>query len=56
MMGQGIRMEGRNPMADRLGGNELKQEIDGIEKSIRFMVNQMPTHGNFLQSYCPAVA
>ena len=56
MMGQGIEMEGHNPMADRLGGSELKSEIDGIEKSIRFMVNQMPAHGEFLKAYCPAAA
>jgi tryptophan halogenase len=43
-------------MADRLGGSDLKVEIDGIEKSIRFLVNQMPTHGQFLKAYCPATA
>jgi tryptophan halogenase len=56
MMGQGIRMEGRNPMADRLGGPALAEEVDGIEKSIRFLVNQMPPHGQYLKTYCPAPA
>jgi tryptophan halogenase len=56
MMGQGIKMEGHNPMADRLGGPELKHEIDGIEKSIRFLVGQMPAHAQFLKAYCPAVS
>ncbi len=56
MMGQGIKMDGHNPMADRLGGGELKQEIDGIEKSIRYLVDHMPAHGQFLKAYCPAVS
>ena len=56
MMGQGIAMEGRNPMADRLVLSELKQEIDGIEQSIRHLVNHMPAHGQFLKAYCPAVS
>lgn len=54
MMGQGIQMEGHNPMADRLGGPELKREIDGIEQSIRYLVGKMPTHEQFLKAYCPA--
>jgi tryptophan halogenase len=56
MMGQGIRMKGHNPMADRLGGSELKTEIDGIEKSIRYLVTHMPPHGQYLKAYCPAAA
>lgn len=54
MMGQGIRMEGHNPMADRLGGAALEAEIDGIEKSIRYLVEHMPEHGQYLKAYCPA--
>jgi tryptophan halogenase len=56
MMGQGIAMEGHNPMADRLGGSDLRTEVDGIEKSIRYLVNHMPTHEQFLKAYCPARA
>jgi tryptophan halogenase len=54
MMGQGIQMEGHSPMADRLGGDEFRHEIDGIEKSIRHLVGHMPSHAQFLASYCPA--
>ncbi|GGD84839.1 tryptophan halogenase [Tsuneonella deserti] len=54
MMGQGIAMEGHNPMTDRLGGSDLKREIDGIEQSIRYMVNAMPAHEQFVKAYCPA--
>jgi tryptophan halogenase len=54
MMGQGIAMEGHNPMADRLGGPDLKREIDGIEQSIRYLVKEMPAHEQFLKAYCPA--
>lgn len=56
MMGQGIRMEGHNPMTELLGGPDLDREINGMEKSIRHLVNQMPTHEQFLKAYCPAPA
>jgi tryptophan halogenase len=56
MMGQGIEMNGHNPMADRLGGSALMEEVDGIEQSIRYLVGRMPTHDAFLKAYCPAAA
>lgn len=54
MMGQGIRMEGHNPMADSLDPTSTRKEVDEMEKSIRFMVTHMPGHGEFVQKYCPA--
>lgn len=54
MMGQGIRMEGHNAMADTLDRAETKKELDEIEASIRFAVQSMPAHGDYLRRHCPA--
>ena len=54
MMGQGITMEGRNPMADTLPEPATRQEYDAIEQSVRHVVQHMPSHGEYLKRYCPA--
>lgn len=54
MMGQGIRMGGRNAMADALDPVTTRGEVDEMEKSIRFLVQAMPGHGEYLARYCPA--
>ncbi|ANU08767.1 tryptophan halogenase family protein [Paraurantiacibacter namhicola] len=56
MLGQGLKMQGHSATADALDLNALKPEIDGIEQSIRFLVQNMPAHGEFLARYCPASA
>ena len=54
MMGQGVAMQGHNPMADAIKQPALKSEFDEIEKSIRFLVQHMPSHQDYLAKYCPA--
>jgi tryptophan halogenase len=54
MMGQGIAMGGHNVMADTLPEPTTRREVDAIEQSIRHVVGQMPSHGDYLASYCPA--
>lgn len=54
LMGQGIAMEGHNIMVDPSKLAALKGEIDGIEQSIRWLTQQMPTHPQYLAKYCPA--
>ena len=56
MMGQRIAMGGHNPVADTLDLPSTTSELDEMEKSIRFLVQQMPGHGEYLQRYCPAPA
>lgn len=56
MMGQGIAMRGHNAMADSINLNALAPEIDGIELSVRHVVQHMPPHGDYLANYCPAAA
>jgi tryptophan 7-halogenase len=54
MMGQGIRMGGHNVMADGLKDAATQKELDAIEQSIRYVVQHMPSHHEYLQRYCPA--
>jgi tryptophan halogenase len=54
MMGQGIQMGGHNAMADAIDPATLRTEVDEMEKSIRFLVQHMPGHGDYLARYCPA--
>lgn len=56
MMGQGIEMGGHNPMAESIDGPDARKEIDEMERSIRFLVQQMPGHADYLSRYCPAQA
>ncbi|MBL0924769.1 MAG: tryptophan 7-halogenase [Sphingomonadaceae bacterium] len=54
MMGQGIMMNGHNAMANSVKEPTTRQEIDAMEQSIRFVVEHMPSHGDYLGKYCPA--
>lgn len=54
MMGQGIMMNGHNAMADTVKEPATGKEIDEIERSIQFVVQHMPSHGDYLKKYCPA--
>lgn len=54
MMGQGVTMQGHDAMADTLDAGATKRELDEIEKSIRFLIQHMPEHADFLNTYCPA--
>ncbi|MEL6531303.1 MAG: tryptophan halogenase, partial [Pseudomonadota bacterium] len=56
MMGQGIPMQAHNPMADALDTPKTRKEVDEMEQSIRFLVQHMPGHGEYLANYCPAKA
>jgi tryptophan halogenase len=56
MMGQGIKMQGHNAVADTLVGPSTRKEVDEMEKSIRFLVQKMPGHDDYLKRYCPAPA
>lgn len=56
MLGQGIAMEGHNPMAESIDSANTHKEIDEMERSIRYLVQHMPGHGDYLAKYCPAKA
>lgn len=54
MMGQGIHMDGHGPIAASMVVPELKGELDEMEKSVRFAVQHMPSHADYVARYCPA--
>lgn len=54
MMGQGLMPEKCNPLAGSYASPGLMEEVGEIERSIAFLVQQLPTHDAFLQHYCPA--
>lgn len=54
MMGQGIEMRGHNIMSNGIGNAKTTDELNEIERSIRFLVQNMPGHGDYLSKYCPA--
>ncbi len=56
MMGQGIRMDNHHAMADTFDLAKTKNELDEMEKSIRWLVQKMPGHDQYLSQYCPAKA
>lgn len=56
MMGQGITMGGHNAVADTLDSAATRKEFDEMEQSIRYVVQNMPMHGDYLGKYCPAQA
>ncbi|MEL7198780.1 MAG: tryptophan halogenase family protein [Pseudomonadota bacterium] len=56
MLGQGISMAGHNAMADAVDSPSTRKEIDEMEQSIRFLVQHMPGHADYLANYCPAKA
>jgi len=39
-----------------IGKPETVKEINEMEQSIRYLVQQMPTHDAYLKQYCPAPA
>lgn len=43
-------------MADALDPAQTAKEVDEMEKSIRYLVQAMPGHGDYLARYCPAAA
>lgn len=56
MLGQGIAPTGYNPLADVLDQDKLRKEVSEIEKSIKYLVYHMPSHGTYLEKYCPVAA
>ena len=54
MMGQGVFPQTYNPIVDAMDLDKVKDEATEIERSIQFLVGKMPSHGDYLRSYCPA--
>ncbi|MCX7675962.1 MAG: tryptophan 7-halogenase [Alteraurantiacibacter sp.] len=54
MMGQGITMNGHNATVDTLDFETTRRELDEIERSVRFLLQHMPPHADYLARYCLA--
>jgi tryptophan 7-halogenase len=54
MLGQRLRPRGYHHMGRMLGPERLRKALDTLKGSIAGAVAKMPTHREFLRSYCPA--
>jgi tryptophan 7-halogenase len=52
MLGQRLRPRGYHHMGRMLGPERLRKALDTLKGSIEGAVARMPTHGEFLKSYC----
>jgi tryptophan halogenase len=52
MLGQRLRPRGYHHMGRMLGPERLRKALDTLKGSIEGAVARMPTHREFLQSYC----
>ena len=53
---QRLGMGSHNAITGSATTPETAMEIDEMEQSIRFLVDRMPPHGEYLARYCPAPA
>ncbi|MEM9334693.1 MAG: tryptophan halogenase family protein [Pseudomonadota bacterium] len=56
MLGQGIKPKTYSPLVDALEPGALAREVSEMENSIKFVVQHMPTHKQFLDRYCPSAS
>jgi tryptophan halogenase len=54
MLGQRLRPRGYHHMGRMLGPERLRKALDTLKASIAGAVDKMPTHREFVRSYCPA--
>ena len=52
MLGQRLRPRGYHHMGRMLGPERLRKALDTLKGSIAGAVAKMPTHREFLESYC----
>jgi tryptophan halogenase len=54
MLGQGILPKQYHPVADLMGDTELSQFLGGIRSGIDSTVAKLPSHADYIRSYCAA--
>jgi len=54
MLGQGLMPQQYHPIVNMMSDQELKGFLNGIKASVDKMVEQLPTHQQFIDSYCKA--
>lgn len=55
MLGQGIMPQQYHPIVDMMGDEELEHFLNQIRSQSQRMVDQLPSHQDFLRHYCPAM-
>lgn len=56
MLGQGLLPEQYHPIVNMMSDDELKGFLTNIKATVDKMVDQLPTHQQFINSYCKAQA
>jgi tryptophan halogenase len=54
MLGQGILPQQYHPIVNMMSDEELVRFLNGIKGSVNNVVDQLPTHQQFIDSYCKA--
>jgi tryptophan halogenase len=54
MMGQGIEPKSYHPIVDMMDDQELRQFMQFQRQKVSHLLNQLPTHQEFIDRYCPA--
>ena len=52
MLGQGLRPEQYHPIVDSMSAAELSNFLKGLTGNVDHIVNQLPSHTDFISSYC----
>ena len=53
MLGQGIEPQSYHPIVDMMGDQELRQFMQIQAQKVDTVLNQLPTHQEFIDRYCP---
>lgn len=56
MLGQGIEPENYHPIVDMMSDQELRQFIQIQGQKVDHVLNQLPTHQEFINRYCPTTS
>ena len=54
MLGQGIMPEQYHPIVNMMSDKELENFLNGIKGSVDDLVDQLPSHQQFIDKYCKA--
>jgi tryptophan halogenase len=54
MLGQGLMPEQYHPIVNMMGDKELENFLNGIKGSVDNLVDQLPSHQQFIDKYCKA--
>jgi tryptophan halogenase len=52
MLGQGLMPEQYHPIVNMMSDDELKSFLGGIDQTVTNLVNQLPSHLDFINHYC----